>query len=414
MSRGVPALALTGLLLTGLLGAVQMLPERAVGVQVNQSFAMPAEGTVILRGHGYGHGHGMSQYGAEGAARQGLTWQQIVKFYYPGTTLSKDAGRVRVLIGADTTRDVVVEPRSGLVVTETRTGVEWKLPENGATRWRLNVDAGRTVVGFLTDRWRRWRTLAGDGGFKAGGLPITLYAGGQAHRYRGMLLAASPSTGSTDRDTVNVLLMDNYIKGVIPREMPPSWAPAAVRAQAVAARTYAAYEKQHPRDDHYQLCDTTSCQVYGGYDAEDSRSNDAVRQTAGVILTYGGAPAFTQFGSSSGGWTSANQFSYLPAKADPYDNVEINPNHNWKQTIDVARIERLWPGVGNLKTIRFTARDGHGDWQGRVWSMVLGGRKNGNTTAVTVSGDTFRSKLGLKSTWFTVGSITPATTVTAR
>jgi SpoIID/LytB domain protein len=406
MSRGVPALALTGLLLTGLLGAVQLLPGRAVGVQVNQSFVMPAEGTVTLRGHGYGHGHGMSQYGAEGAARQGLTWQEIVTFYYPGTTLSKDAGRVRVLISADTTRDVVVAPRSGLVVTDTRTGEVWQLPENGATRWRLDVSDGRTVVGFLTDRWRRWRTLSGDGGFRAGGQPITLYADGQAHRYRGMLVAASPSIGSTDRDTVNVLLMDNYIKGVIPREMPPSWSPAAVRAQAVAARTYAAYEKQHPRDDHYQLCDTTSCQVYGGYDAEDSRSNDAVRQTAGVILTYGGAPAFTQFSSSSGGWTSANQFSYLPAKADPYDSVAINPNHNWKQTIDVARIERLWPGVGNLKTIRFTARDGHGEWQGRVWRLVLGGRKSGSTTAVTVSGDTFRSKLGLRSTWFTVGSVT--------
>ena len=344
MSRGVPALALTGLLLTGMLGAVQLLPERAVGVQVNQSFAMPAEGTVTLRGHGYGHGHGMSQYGAEGAARQGMTWQKIVAFYYPGTTLAKDSGRVRVLISADTTRDVVVAPRSGLVVTDTRSGEVWALPDNGATRWRLDVADGKTVVAFLTDRWHRWRALTGDGGFKAGGLPITLYAGGEARRYRGMLLAASPSTGSTDRDTVNVLLMDNYIKGVIPREMPPSWSPAAVRAQAVAARTYAAYEKQHPRDDHYQLCDTTSCQVYGGYDAEDSRSNDAVRQTTGVILTYGGAPAFTQFASSSGGWTSANQFSYLPAKADPYDSVEINPNHDWKQTIDVARIEKLWPG----------------------------------------------------------------------
>ena len=229
-------------------------------------------------------------------------------------------------------------------------------------------------------------------------------------RYRGALLAASPSPGSTDRDTVNVLLMDNYIKGVIPREMPASWSPAAVRAQAVAARTYAAYEKQHPRDDHYQLCDTTSCQVYGGYDAEDSRSNDAVRQTAGVILTYDGAPAFTQFSSSSGGWTSHNQFAYLPGKADPYDSVEINPNHDWTAKIEVAKIERLWPRVGNLKTIRFTSRDGNGEWQGRVWSLVLGGTKNGSATAVTVSGDTFRSLLGLKSAWFTVGSVSPAVT----
>ena len=194
MSRGVPALALTGLLLTGMLGAVQLLPERAAGVQVNQSFAMPAEGTVTLRGHGYGHGHGMSQYGAEGAARQGLTWQKIVAFYYPGTTLAKDAGRVRVLISADTTRDVVVAPRSGLVVTDTKTGEVWTLPDNGATRWRLAVADGRTVVAFLTDRWHRWRALTGDGGFRAGGQPITLYAGGEARRYRGMLLAASPSS----------------------------------------------------------------------------------------------------------------------------------------------------------------------------------------------------------------------------
>jgi SpoIID/LytB domain protein len=295
------------------------------------------------------------------------------------------------------------------MVTDTKTGESWTLPDNGATRWRLNVSDGQTVVGYLTDRWRHWRTLSGDGGFKAAGQPITLYVGGEARRYRGMLLAASPSAGSTDRDTVNVLLMDSYIKGVIPREMPASWSPSAVGAQAVAARTYAAYEKQHPRDDHYQLCDTTSCQVYGGYDAEDSRSNDAVRQTAGVILTYDGTPAFTQFSSSSGGWTSANQFSYLPAKADPYDSVAINPNHEWTAKIDVARIERLWPRVGNLKTIRFTSRDGHGEWQGRVWSLVLGGRKNGSTTTVAVSGDTFRSMLGLKSAWFTVGSITPAT-----
>jgi SpoIID/LytB domain protein len=402
MSRGVPALALTGLLVAGLLGAIQLLPERAVGLPVNQGYPMPANGTVTLRGHGYGHGHGMSQYGAEGAARQGLTWKQIVSFYYPGTTLATDAGRVKVLISADTSGDVVVAPRSGLVVTDTKTGEVWTLPTNGATRWRLEVAAGRTVVDFLTDRWRRWRTLSGDGGFRAGG-PITLYLPGQVHRYRGTLLAASPSAQSSDRDTVNLLPMDDYIKGVIPREMPASWSPGAVRAQAVAARTYAAYEKQHPRAGHYQLCDTTSCQVYGGYDAEDSRSNDAVLQTAGVILTKGGAPAFTQFASSSGGWTSANQFTYLPAKPDPYDSVAINPNHSWTARIDVARIERLWPGVGNLKTIRVTSRDGNGEWQGRVWSMVLAGQKSGRATHVTVSGDTFRSKLGLKSSWFTIG-----------
>ncbi len=402
-SRTLTALTLTAVL-TAAAGLAQLISAPATGLAVDQRFAMPAQGTVTFVGHGYGHGHGMSQYGAEGAARQGKTWQEIVGFYYPGTKIGSFPSRVKVLVSADTSRDVVVAPRSGLTLVDTRSGQRWTLPANGATRWRLEVVSGRTVVDHLTDRWRRWRTLTGDGAFTAAGRPITLYVGSTPRRYRGTLVAASPRAGSTDRDTVNVLHMDNYIRGVIPREMPASWSPAAVRSQAVAARTYAAYEHQHPRAAHYQLCDTTSCQVYGGYDAEDPRSNDAVRATAGVILTYGGTPAFTQFGSSSGGRTSANQFSYSPSKADPYDSVSINPNHNWKVTVDVARLEALWPAVGNLRQIRFTSREGGGDWQGRVWSMALVGVKSGAATKVTISGDTFRSRLGLKSTYFTVGS----------
>jgi len=410
MPRVLPALVLTAVV-----GAVQLLPGSAGGITVDQRYPMPAQGTVTFTGHGYGHGHGMSQYGAEGAARQGRTWQQIVGFYYPGTQLGTFPGRVKVLISGDTSRDVVVAPRTGLSVVDTGSGERWELPPDGAKRWRLEVTSGRTVVDVRTDRWRRWRTLTGDGAFTAAGRPITLYVAGTPRRYRGTLVAASPSAGSTDRDTVNVLHIDNYLKGVIPREMPASWSPAAVQSQAVAARTYAAYERQHPRADHYQLCDTTSCQVYGGYDAEDSRSNDAVRKTGEVILTSGGAPAFTQFGSSSGGWTSANQFSYLPAQKDPYDSVSINPHATWRATVDVARLERLWPGVGNLRSIRFTSREGGGDWQGRVWSMALYGVRDGRTTKVTVSGDAFRSKLRLKSTYFTVASTRAARTArTAR
>src|SRR5688500_7250892 len=80
MSRAVPALVLTGLL-----AGAQLFPQAATGVVVNQSWAIPSDGTIVLGGHGFGHGHGMSQYGAEGAARQGKTWREILKFYYPGT-----------------------------------------------------------------------------------------------------------------------------------------------------------------------------------------------------------------------------------------------------------------------------------------------------------------------------------------
>lgn len=401
MARAVPALLLSALLTATQIGALS--PAPAAAVSVDQYFAMPAQGTVTLKGHGFGHGHGMSQYGAEGAARQGLSWQQITSFYYPGTRQAKVTSVVKVLISADTSRDVVVAPRSGLKVKDMATREWWELPVKGATRWRLEVASGRTVVDYLTDRWRRWRVLSGDGAFTAGGRAITLYVGATPRRYRGTLVAASPSAGSTDRDTVNWLHIDNYVKGVIPQEMPASWSPAAVRSQAVAARTYASYERQYPRARHYEICDTTACQVYGGYDAEDARANDAVRATAGVILTYGGRPAFTQFGSSSGGWTSANQFSYLPSRQDPYDGWAGNAHHDWTLTLDVARIERAWPGVGNLRGIRFTSREGAGEWRGRAWRLELSGTRNGVATVVRVSGDDFRSRLGLRSTYFTVG-----------
>jgi SpoIID/LytB domain protein len=393
MHRGLTALA------SSLLLALVSLPGGArADVAVNHWTPMPAQGTFTLTGHGYGHGHGMSQYGAEGAARQGLTWQQIVRFYYPGTAFAQHRPTVRVLISADTTPDVAVLPRTGLRVWDTTTRETVMLPEIVTPMWRLHVVNGRSVVQYYRQGWRTWRLLTGDGAFNAGVQPMTLHTPSGLRRYRGHLVAARPSARSTTRDTVNLVWLEDYVKGVVPREMPASWSPAAVQAQAVAARTYASYELQHPRAGHYQTCDTTACQVYGGFSAEDPRSNAAVVATAGTILTYQGTPAFTQFSSSSGGWTSANQFSYLPAQADPYDGWSGNPNRTWTKTIDVARVERTWPGLGNLVGIRVTVRDGNGQWRGRVVSLVLDGSKRD----ITVSGNTFRSKLGLKSTWWAV------------
>lgn len=369
----------------------------ATAKRVSQGYPMPDKGTVTIRGHGYGHGHGMSQHGAQGAALEGLTWRQIVRFYYPGTRITDGRGMVEVLISGDTTRDVLVKAREGLVVRDLQTRQRWVLPDNGAKRWRLGVTRkGRTAVYYRTDRWYRWRQLDGEGAFAADGKPIRLYLAGTSRLYRGMLKALRPTPGSNDRDTVNRISLDNYIKGVIPAEMPASWEPHAVRAQAVAARTYASYEKAHQRADHYQICDTTACQVYGGYSAEHPLSNAAVKATRGRILTVSGEPAFTQFSASSGGWTSANQFDYLPAQEDPYDDWSGNTSHAWSVSVDVSRIERRWPGIGNLERIRVTERDGNGEWQGRVRTLVLVGSKK----RVTVSGDTFRFALGLKSTWF--------------
>ena len=97
------------------------------------SWSVPRKASITIKGHGYGHGHGMSQYGAEGAARRGLNFRQIANFYYPGTTWGTARGAVRVQISADTTDDLVVLPRDGLRVRDSRTGTVTRLPANGAT-----------------------------------------------------------------------------------------------------------------------------------------------------------------------------------------------------------------------------------------------------------------------------------------
>jgi SpoIID/LytB domain protein len=381
-----------------LLGIALAAPTGPAAHAAGDSWRVPAQAKVTVRGHGFGHGHGMSQYGAEGAARQGLSYRQIAEFYYRGTSWGTAKGRVSVLLAADTTDDVVVLPRQGLLLRDRATGERTELPDNGATRWRIVPAAGGGArVGYLTKRWHPFATLAGEGQFGAHGKPITVVTPSGNRAYRGVIRAAAPSRGSMARDTVNVLRLEDYIKGVVPLEMPALWSPQAVRAQAVAARTYAAYERDHPHGSTYQLCDTSLCQVYGGVGAEHPASNEAVDATRHEALMAGGKPAFTQFGASSGGWTSAGSVSYLPARKDPYDGWSGNPVHAWSVPLTDADLERTWPALGNLRKIVVTDRDGNGDWGGRLRSVTL----VGSNQRVVVSGDSFRSALGLRSIWVT-------------
>lgn len=372
-------------------------------VPTDQSYWVPVTKQITVNGQGYGHGRGMSQYGAQGAALEGLGYQEIVEFYYPGTAWGRVRGKVRVLVSADTTDDVVVSPTRGLAVRDLTDRSTHRLPvRDQVTRWRLDVRDGRTVVEFFDGRWRRlaapWaRTLAGDAEFFADG-PITLWTPSGSRSYRGALRSASPAPGSSARDTVNIVSMDQYVMGVVPYEMPASWHPEAVKAQAVAARTYATWSRNQNLRRYYQICDTTACQVYAGVDGEDPRSNAAVAATRAQILTYEGKPAFTQFSASSGGWTVAGSVPYLPAQQDPYDGWDGNVVHRWSTTVDAARLERSNPSIGSLRRIRVTRRDGNGAWQGRVYEIVLDGT-DGN---VTMSGDSFRWAYGLRSNWFSI------------
>jgi len=400
------AAALTGI---GLVTSAALVTSSAAS-SADQNYYVPVSKVWTVNGHGYGHGHGMSQYGAYGAALRGLDYKQIVDFYYPKTSWSTSKGKVRVLLSADTSSDLVVRPQRRLQVHDLADGTTWQLPTDGAIDlWRLTpAPDGTTAVQFHDARgWHRWRvpgrrvTLASDGQFQAAG-PLTLMVPGGSSlapkRYRGVLRSVRPYRGATSRDTVNVLPMDAYVQGVVPYEMPTSWHQQALRAQSVVARTYAAWQRAQNPKRYYQICDTTSCQVYGGIASEQASSNRAVRATARKILTWDRKPAFTQFSASSGGWTSAGSVPYLRALRDPYDAHAANSVHNWSVRVKASSLERAHPEVGRLVALRVTKRERNGQWGGRVLQVVL----EGTAGKAYLTGDDIRWELGLRSTWFSV------------
>ena len=357
---------------------------------------VPAATAYTVTGYGYGHGHGLSQYGAQGAANQGLSWKQIVGFYYPGTRLGRVRGAIKVLITADK-KDVVVDARDGLRLTRLTGRKTFNLVKvrPRATRWRIMPRGSRSVVSYRAPGrggWQKWTTFPGAAEFSAGNKPLTLRLPKHVSAdYRGALR-------SVEKHTVNVLPLDRYVQGVVPREVPAEWPAQAVRAQAVAARTYAAFERE-AATSYYDICDTESCQVYGGVADEQPAANAAVQATRGRVVLYQGQPAFTQFSSSNGGYSSAGSQPYLVAQPDPYEASSDNPNDPWTATVTSAQIEKAWPVVGTLEDLSFS-RDGLGaHFGGRVTSVTLTGSLAGLPTSIKVSGDDFRFRLGLKSTW---------------
>ena len=183
MSRtpGVLGAARTSLAL--LLAATAGLAVGAVSpAAADASYAVPSDGVLRLTGHGYGHGKGLSQYGALGAATQGLTWQQIDEFYYPGTTWGRIGGKVRVLITGDTGKDVQVafdvgelpggargdrpgrsaDLRAGVVVHQRAPAPDAARPRQGHHR-QSGAPAGGPQPGRAIRRDRRILTGAAPG-----------------------------------------------------------------------------------------------------------------------------------------------------------------------------------------------------------------------------------------------------------
>ena len=370
-----------------------------------RAVSVPSSKSFTFKGHGYGHGIGMGQYGAEGAARDGKKYAEILNHYYPGTKLGSKSGTIRVLVTADDTNSVMIEGRSGLKLRYLSSGKTLSLPDTiggkKVVRWSIDPLASDTKKSSLRYRtsstWKAYEstTWTGDAQFEASTLDLVMPSGKPDRTYRTALRSALPKSGATNRDTVNALSIENYTRGVVAREVPSSWHSETLKAQSVAARTYGARAITSSR--HYDICDTTSCQVYGGADAETSATDKAVAATAGKILTHDGKPALAQFSSSSGGYSSPGSEPYLKAVKDSWDDWSGNANHDWTKSVSASTIQSKYSSIGTLKSLKVTKRNGFGDWGGRVTSLEIKGSKS----TKTISGNDARSAFGLRSNWFT-------------
>ncbi len=373
--------------------------------QPPEAAAYPSS-TVQLNGHGYGHGRGMGQWGAYGYATI-YDWGhgKILEHFYRNTYLGSQPNSlltVRLLY------------RDGLSLVVT-SGRDFKVDDvlvagGSAARIELRSDGQFTITpkygcsgSDATPRVRKTSkvvsTVASPGNDQAAMLAICTSSG--TSQYRGTLSLAS-FEGSPR--TVNTVLMEDYLRSVVPKESPASWADsggaAALRAQAVAARSYAYSENRY---GYAKTCDTTSCQVYSGagrnrVSQEDSRTDTAIRDTSDDVLRFdsGGAIARAEFSSSTGGYTAGGTFP-----AYPDDGDVASPYHNWSTSISVSSIESAY-GVGTLQSVQVLSRNGLGADGGRVLTM----RIVGSSRSVDLSGDEFRLDWGLRSDWFTVVSPT--------
>jgi len=159
------------------------------------------------------------------------------------------------------------------------------------------------------------------------------------------------STGG-NINVINVVQIDDYVKGVLPYEMSPSWPLEALKAQAVCARTYALMQTKHYKSYKFDVCNTTDCQVYYGANKADVVTDQAAMETAGIVLTYGGELAEAYYYSSNGGasessenvWT--NSCPHLVGKMDPYEGMISIPNYAYAETYTFAQLTQLLQSKG--------------------------------------------------------------------
>ncbi len=381
------------------------------------------DATTTFHGRGYGHGVGLSQYGARGRALDGATAGEILAHYYRGTTLGSvpldTQIRVRVLYQYKASSSVP------LVLIGRRAG--WRI-DGVATIFPRDArpEVRPTAVGTATGVRVGWRVKVTDPtGIVLLNAPVATF------RLRGVTsstifqVASRVSSYDTYRGVIRVglqsaaayasvtneLTLERYLRGVVPAEMPSTWPTEALKAQAIAARSYAA-RRLRPSVAYFDVVDDTTSQVYLGVRGEKPATSAAVGATAGVVLRSGAAIANAMFHSAGGGATEHNENVYVAStgakvagpvsylrgssdrRADGSSYDATSALATWKMVSYTRAQLSSWFGadtrtdVGSLTALDLRDRG--------VSGRLISVRLIGSLGTKTVSGGVFRSILNAR------------------
>jgi SpoIID/LytB domain protein len=306
----------------------------------------------------------MSQWGAKGRANAGQTYDQIIHFYYTNVVIGSVDGSapIRVRIGTDFTPAVGCPARLTAMTgdwTSSAFGTQvfpvggylemWPdaiapaatatpiadSPPPSATPSPTPTPVGWTAIVYDASGVEVARTPTRDASMDSVAGPNGLVKVAFKDSYPGMnqfresVRLLVNSNGKLDQ--INTLPLDYYLLGVVPSEMPGSWPLEAVKAQAVAARSYA-----WPRiggSGYFDIGASSASQNYKGYLHEYPNSNNAVLQTAGQVITYNGKVVAAYYHSSAGGYTENSEYAFVTGIGNPGTKVgycrglpDVDPN----------------------------------------------------------------------------------------
>ncbi len=398
MHRFAAAIAVLGVVAATLWG---LPPSRPVAAQ-SAGFSTPnlASGDdVTFRGAGWGHGVGISHQSLPARVVAGQTAGDILNFYYPGTVLTGgwQLNDLRVYLTAASRSRFRPRGPFELVLDGSAVYSSSATELFSVTResdgWAVETSGGTSLCGGQICRGNVLQIRTADG--------TAVESSATRHSYSHGQITLTKLPGNTwYRIVLTNLDLEYYLRGVA--EVHTDWPAEALRAQAVASRTYALHVARENRSSDtwnvpFDLYDDTQSQVYSGNTRELSPRNgpwlQAVADTAGQVLTYGGSPALTLFTTSGGGYTENSgyafneQMPYLVAVEDPFTSGD--PYTPWTRTYSVNALSRWLARVAdtNVGTLQRIEVSGNISVSGRIDRATV--RLTGSAGTKSVSGERF-------------------------